>query len=715
MILIRKMSRPEKSRRFYFMVLWLWIWPALMTPALAEVVPSADALRVAANFITELRMRGEIQADLTATLHAVNGSPDAPQFYIVNLSQYGFVLISGESEVYPVLGWSLNGAYSDHSLPPSLMAWLEGYADQIDHIRSEGLKGDAAIAEAWSMYLSDYELFNPLLQIESQPVGPLLTCKWNQNNYYNALCPTDPDGPGGRALAGCVATAMGQVMYYYRYPQTGNGSSTYYHPSYGNLSVNHGNTTYKWNEMGDLANAKGHLAIAELLYHLGVSVQMNYGPNASGAYSSNAATALIQRFGYDPSLNLAYKNSHTDVSWSALLRNNLDAGHPMYYHGYGSGGHAFNVDGYQNTTHFHFNWGWGGAYDGYFYLTSLNPGSNDFTNGQGAIVNFKPPASSYPTYCTANETVTSLSGSLADGSGPIANYQNNNNCTYLIQPTGLVSRIEIKFRRFSTESANDVVYIHDGANQNAPLLATIHGDTIFPTIITTGGSAFIRFVTNGSVTQNGWYLTYEGFRPMFCQNLQTFTGSSGIFDDGSGQGIPYNNNTNCKYLIQTGTQQPVVATFNYFSLEDGKDYLRVYDPTTIPSTLLAQLTGNTIPAPVTGPKGQLMLIFYTDSDNPDNGWEVSYQSMTGMDQVQEPAFNVYPNPASGRVIIRTRELLTDSHLKLQDLTGRTIRNYHLQSQGEAETSLDLQGISPGIYLINMANGQGNSVVRLIIR
>jgi hypothetical protein len=709
------MSRQGLSSRLIHITFVLFFFQALVISIRAEIVPPGDALRVAGNFIYELRMQGDLQTDIATSIHTVRGPYDAPQLYIVNVGSAGFIVVAGETEVYPILGWSLKGAFNDESIPPSFTAWMTSYTTQIDYIRSEGLQGDAAIADAWSRYLTDPAQYSPTLQIESQPVGPLLTCQWNQNNYYNAYCPTDPDGPGGRALAGCVATAMGQVMYYYRHPQTGVGSSAYFHPNYGTLSVNHGNTQYKWNEMSNLATAKGHQAVAELLYHLGVAVDMNYGPNASGAYSSNAAAALIDHFGYDQSLYLAYKNNHTDASWATLLRNNLDAGHPMYYHGYGSGGHAFNVDGYQNNTHFHFNWGWGGAYDGYFFLSSLNPGSNSFTSGQGAIVNFKPAASGYPLNCTGNQTATSLTGSIEDGSGPIAPYQNNLNCSYLIQPSGLVSRVEIKFQRFSTQSNQDIVYIHDGDNQNAPVLATISGDTIFPLIVTTGGSAYIRFVTNGSVSSGGWYLTYEGFRPVFCQNLQTFTSPSGLFDDGSGQNIPYNNNTNCKFLINTGTQQPVEATFNYFSLEDGKDYLRVYDPSTIPSTLLTQLTGQTLPSPVTGSKGQLMFIFYTDSDNPDTGWEISYTTLTGMDEVAVVAPLIFPNPATGHVNIRFSQPHPSSTLLLHDLSGRLVRALALVGNDARGFEADLSGIAPGVYLITTGTDGQTRPAKLIIR
>jgi len=109
-----------------------------------------------------------------------------------------------------------------------------------------------------------------------------------------------------------------------------------------------------------------------------------------GAYSEDEAQELTNYFGYDQSLELVYMDDYAYDDWKLLLQSQIDAGQPMYYHGFGSGGHAFNVDGYQDTMFFHFNWGWGGSYNGYFHLFNLNPGGNTFSYGQGVIINFIP-------------------------------------------------------------------------------------------------------------------------------------------------------------------------------------------------------------------------------------------------------------------------------------------------------------------------------------
>lgn len=695
-------------------IIVLLVTSAPLFTTFAAIVPENLARTVAVNFSIELAQRGTLQEAGDITLTQTYDNQGSPVLYIYNIPSNGFLMVSAEDEVYPILGWSTANDFSTEHLPPALEEWIKSYLDQINFIRAEGLLGDSDIRKAWKHYLDRSAVASQIPE-KLLDVAPLITAKWNQGTYYNALCPVDQDGPSGRALVGCVAVAMSQVMYYYRYPQTGTGTSSFYHGSYGLLSANHGNTTFNWNAMGDKALAKSYEDIAEFVMHVGVSVSMNYGANASGAYSQDAADALKDHFGYDNSLNLVYKGSYTDNAWANLLRSNLDDGHPMYYHGYGSGGHAFNVDGYQGNNHFHFNWGWGGLYDGYFYLSNLNPGGNSFTSGQGAIINFKPPSTSYPLYCSGSSALDALAGSVEDGSGPIAHYENQSSCTWLIQPTGLVDRIEIKFNRFSTQQGLDVVYIYDGVDQNAPLLATISGDTIFPVITTTGGSAFIRFVTNGSTTAQGWMATYEAFRPVFCSSLQLISDPSTTFDDGSGATNNYNHNSNCKYLIQPPGQVIIRLSFNYFAIEDGKDFLRIYDPTTSPSTLLASLTGNTIPQDIVSAANQLLLIFFSDGENADLGWEVSYTTIISVPEPDQTKFDLFPNPATDAVTIRYPAENRPTNISLFDLNGRELTSLSPATSGSGEITLDLPSLPEGLYMLMITHHTGITRQKLLIR
>jgi len=229
--------------------------------------------------------------------------------------------------------------------------------------------------------------------------------------YYNASCPADAAGPDGHVWAGCVATAMAQVMKYHNYPTTGTGSHSYSHPTYGTLSANFGETTYNWASMPD-SLSDYNSDVAKLLYHIGVSVDMDYAPDGSGAYMSDAAYALETYFKYSNSLSYVWKSSYSTDEWTTILRTEIDNKRPILYSGHGTGGHAFVCDGYSGSDYFHFNWGWGGSEDNYFYLNDLTPGSYDFTDSQGAVIGIRPPLPPVGSFDSA--TCDSLSGWTKD-------------------------------------------------------------------------------------------------------------------------------------------------------------------------------------------------------------------------------------------------------------------------------------------------------------
>ena len=266
------------------------------------------------------------------------------------------------------------------------------YEKQILKVISNGLKADRNIQNEWAnlekqtVYRGNY-----------RSVSPLVSAHWGQGQYYNRNCPVDASSSyDNRVLVGCVAVAMGQVMHYHKSPTKGSGSSSYYHSSYGTLAANYGMTTYNWSGMPNSLSSNNS-AVATLLNHCGVSVEMNYAPTGSGAYTSDAASSLKNYFGYSSTTQYKDKSNYTSSAWESLLKTEIDNSRPMIYRGHGSsGGHAFVCDGYQGTSnnHFHFNWGWQGSQDGYFYVSNLNPSTYDFSTSQAAIIGIKPGTTS---------------------------------------------------------------------------------------------------------------------------------------------------------------------------------------------------------------------------------------------------------------------------------------------------------------------------------
>ena len=321
-------------------------------------------------------------------------------FIFNNTSGKGFVIMAADDRVTPILGYSYENNFDDGELPPNLKAWLDDYALQIEEAANMKLNATAEIRNDWECLR-----LGKMLPIKSEKaVDPLVQTRWSQSPYYNALCPYDSNA-GARAVTGCVATAMAQVMKYWSYPEHGYGNHSYVpssHPEYGTLWADFSATTYQWSDMPNSVTTTNN-AVATLMYHCGVSVEMMYGTvvspdTGSAAYIINygnsnpcAELALKTYFDYKSTMRGVKKNDYTDSQWIDLLKNELDNARPMMYGGFGnSGGHAFVCDGYDNSNRFHYNWGWGGSYDGYFYLSNLNPSSHNYSQNQQALIGIEP-------------------------------------------------------------------------------------------------------------------------------------------------------------------------------------------------------------------------------------------------------------------------------------------------------------------------------------
>ncbi|MFA6034624.1 MAG: C10 family peptidase [Myxococcota bacterium] len=300
--------------------------------------------------------------------------------YVVNFEGGGFVLLSADDVAGPVLGYSPGSTFTHPIESPAVRSWIGHYGAGIrEAVRT--LPAWQPAADGWSQL------------VRAAPVvPPLLKTTWHQNQYYNHLCPLDAAGPDGRALAGCGAAAMAQVMRYHRSPCTGTGSHSYSWDPYGTISADFGATSYKWQNM-PLAISDYNDDIAVLLFHCGVSVDMEYSPTFSNSYMTNVSKALATYFSYKDTAKTVKMSDYTTADWTAMLKADLGSGLPVIYRGADSedkGGHIFVCDGYDSSDFFHFNWGWSGKYDGYFSLTALTPGEGDYSYYHWAVVGIAP-------------------------------------------------------------------------------------------------------------------------------------------------------------------------------------------------------------------------------------------------------------------------------------------------------------------------------------
>ena len=355
-------------------------------------VSKETASQVAKNWVNYMNSRvGNDYREFNINQRIVNEN-----LFIFGFENDGFVILPNDDDISPILGYSLNSSVSEGITNPALKSWLKNYQKTIDYVVTNNIINVRSQKE-WE---NIYEQRMPTLQKSSnvKDVPPLLTTIWDQGKYFNDMCPTtSTGGSGGHVWAGCVATAMAQVMKYHNHPAEGLGGYSYVpgkHPEYGKQSAIFNNSTYNWASMPDTVSSSNN-EIAKLLYHCGVSVAMNYAPDGSGAFDFDAANSLITHFNYKPTLEYVSKDDFT-CNWDSLLISELDKGQPMFYGGESAdGGHAFVCDGYQTGTpnYFHFNWGWSGYYNGFFMLDSLNPGSSNYSENQGAIIGIGPNTS----------------------------------------------------------------------------------------------------------------------------------------------------------------------------------------------------------------------------------------------------------------------------------------------------------------------------------
>lgn len=684
------------TKIFCFALLLLWV------VSLKAVPVSVDQARnVASHF---LRSRG-ISTEKSILRNVPLGmKSSSPEYYVFNSGNNGFVIISGDDAVVPVLGYSTESSFSGNNVPSSLKAMLKSYAEQISFVRTKNIQADQNISLQWQYYLTENTE-----QEKGISVTQLLTCQWNQGSPYNALCPIDPAGPGDHVYAGCVATAMAMTMYYYRYPVQPTGFHGY-NSSYGYLSVDFTQSHYSYEQMPFQLTSANYDA-AKLQYDCGVSVDMMYGPSGSGAYMGNALNAMKDHFGYNPSATLEYKDNYTETDWKNMLKAQLDAGHPLPYAGYDvSAGHAFVCDGY-NGDMFHFNWGWSGSYNGFYYIDNLNPGY-DFSTGQQAFVNCYPVAVTYPSAC-GNYQMTTRSGSMEVGHG-MSGYSNNQTCSWLIEPSDSVQYISVEFRYLNTESGNDIVTLYSGADETAPVVGTYSGNLGSFSVQVPGNEVFMTFNSNASITAGGFHADYYAYTPPFCTILDIRNDSAGTINDGS-HSYPYNNNTVCRWRIEPPGAEGIMIDFSEFKLEQNTDFLYFYQ---YPSYILVDsLSGTSLPQSFFINSPRTMVIFKSNDANTDAGFTFNYHGVTtGVSEYQDASMYVSLNENSFPVLNISNFPSGQYTVELCDLTGRVLFSDLNNLTGSVDRiEIPLRPENAGLYLISLKGQKMSRTIKFIAR
>lgn len=303
----------------------------------------------------------------------------------------GYTIVSGNDQMPEIVGYSTTDVYNEENMPDGMRHLMQAYEAMATALANGDIKVERALAEKEAL-AADSAYRQPR-------VAPLLAdVTWGQNEPYNNQCPMY--GDDWRAVTGCVATAMAQLMMYYQYPQTLKSDIPAYQTDSYQLdmpSVPAGEP-YDWDNMlpqysGNAYTTEQANAVAKLMYHCGLSVGANYG-SSTGAICTPAV--LVKYWGYDPDvIKLVERANFSLREWTAMLDAELQASRPVYYSGVSptSGGHAFLCDGADGAGLYHINWGWSGWCNGYFDITILN---EDYSGTESATA----PADGYNYGCS---------------------------------------------------------------------------------------------------------------------------------------------------------------------------------------------------------------------------------------------------------------------------------------------------------------------------
>lgn len=295
----------------------------------------------------------------------------------LNLIKYfdnNWVLITNDKRAFPILAYSNEKSFSK-SIPQNVQYWFNNYAEEV----LEKIKfNDFSSYLYWDNLISGNNI-----QIKSEQIGPLINSKWGQSssndnndlNAYNFYAPSIEDNSQqcNHALAGCPATAAGQIIKYWQYPPCVEFN---YNNMPEELIVS--NTNY-------ISNKK---EIANLLRNIADKMNDNnlyFGCNSSGTTKETILNALKNDFSFYDA-QMINRDDYSINEWKTLLINEIKNYRPILYMGSnGIGGHAFICDGYKDLflgKKFHFNFGWNGDYNGYYRIN--NP--QGYSNYQSAII-----------------------------------------------------------------------------------------------------------------------------------------------------------------------------------------------------------------------------------------------------------------------------------------------------------------------------------------
>ena len=429
------------------------------TPVFARTISKAEAESAVEGWLNtgDVPMGASIGWQIEWT-DAYNDANGVCAYYIVYLRPAGFVIVSANDLVEPIIGFVTGYTYYDPSPEnvlgamvsrdlPARIQTAENLERKINlNSQRENFTTKEIISRISSvrarmkwrrLQSSTSAPLTQALTVSDMRVSPLLGSTWGQDyvsgNYcYNYYTPN-------HYYDGCVATAMAQFMRYWQWPASDIGAQSY--RIYVNGSSQYATTrggdglggSYSWSQMpltpdGSLTNTQRQ-AIGALCYDAGVAAQMQYGADGSGAYMHDAKAALITTFQYSNAVMGGNEYSNIGATLNEMINPNLDSGNPVLLAIYktGGAGHAVVADGYgynAATLYHHLNLGWDGVANAWYNLPTVDTGYytfnlvvacvyNIYTSGTGEIISGRIMHSSGAPFPGATVTAAGAGGTYS--------------------------------------------------------------------------------------------------------------------------------------------------------------------------------------------------------------------------------------------------------------------------------------------------------------
>ncbi len=682
-------------------ILTLCLIAACVSNLLAGPVNQQKAQKLGAKFLSTTAVEqksSDIRLDLVSV--ATDLERGATDYYVFNVANgEGFVIVAGDDRVKPILAYSTTGKYNPQEVSEGFQFTLDGFREEIHYVREHHLTATPDIVAEWQS-VSQTGSLNRGHQTRAV-VGPLCQTLWNQNYPWNSQCPeTSPDtlGNGGHVFAGCVATAMGQVMKFWDWPAQGTGSYSYNPQGYPQQTANFGETEYHFEFMPLVLDSTSTdeeiFHVAQLLHHIGISVDMQYSGEGSGAYSFVVPMAYSNYFRFIcDELEMNYGGfypgfGYTNEEWAEMLKQGgLDELLPLYYSASddsGAGGHAFVCDGYDENDYFHFNWGWSGRDNAWCPIGALNTTKYAFNTFNGFIGHIVPDNDVYYARPDSVANMQAVENAFYDGVS-----LSWNNPVLDLNGNALTSIESVTIRRNF-----EVIAILTGVEVGAEMEYEDNG-------LEPGLYEYAIYVTNeAGISRTTYRSLLVGEKCDIIFQLHDeggdgWKGASISVTSASGQRIAIVTMT--EGSEQTLTLPLLRSTLSFIWNPGWYHAYEEYDTDSECSFTISDSFGN---------------VLFT-SDELEDSVFLTYDNKCEYDAVTEsnancPDVNIYPNPTNGLLNI---DGTGPMHISVSNLLGQNL----LEKTSDGNSTLDLSNLESGMYLIRIQTESGVIVQKVNVK